>query len=89
MSTFNNAQKAVASKVVADISHLKSFVYLASILIIGLCVPWDTPRLADGSDGTARTSPFVILVDLAGIKGLPRESAPPRARSRSVIEPWS
>ncbi|ORY53394.1 APC amino acid permease [Leucosporidium creatinivorum] len=46
-------------------------IYILSLLIIGLCVPWDTPALADGSDGTARTSPFVILVDLAGIRVLP------------------
>nr|CRX78956.1 hypothetical protein ls5930a1_00032 [Leucosporidium scottii] len=46
-------------------------IYIVSLLIIGLCVPWDTAALADGSDGTARTSPFVILVDLAGIRVLP------------------
>lgn len=49
-------------------------IYILSLLIIGLCVPWDTPALADGNDGTARTSPFVILVNLADIKVLPRES---------------
>ncbi|KAK4055504.1 Amino acid permease [Microbotryomycetes sp. JL201] len=45
-------------------------IYIASILIIGLNVPWNDPSLADGDDGTARTSPFVVMLKLANIDGL-------------------
>ncbi|ORY53388.1 APC amino acid permease [Leucosporidium creatinivorum] len=44
-------------------------LYLTSLLIIGLNIPYDEPRLLGGS-GTG-TSPFVILVDKARIGGLP------------------
>lgn len=57
----------------ADTSHIGTFwritlIYLSSLLIIGLNVPYDDPALLDGS-GTG-TSPFVIMVNSAGIKGL-------------------
>ncbi|KAK4057913.1 Amino acid permease [Microbotryomycetes sp. JL221] len=45
-------------------------IFISSILILGLNVPWNTPQLADGDDGTARTSPFVIMLELANIDGL-------------------
>jgi len=42
-----------------------TIIYITSLLIIGLAVPYNDPRLAQGS-GAGR-SPFVILVDKAGI----------------------
>ncbi|KAF9448088.1 amino-acid permease inda1 [Macrolepiota fuliginosa MF-IS2] len=43
-------------------------IYVASLTIIGLLVPWDEPRLTVGSGAGA--SPFVIALDRARIKGL-------------------
>ncbi|ORY78861.1 amino-acid permease inda1 [Leucosporidium creatinivorum] len=45
-------------------------IYLSSLLIIGLNLPYNDERLLGGNDGTAGTSPFVIMVDKAGIAGL-------------------
>ncbi|KAL8283798.1 hypothetical protein RQP46_005230 [Phenoliferia psychrophenolica] len=45
-----------------------TLIYLSSLLIIGLNVPYNDPALLDGS-GTG-TSPFVIMVRSAGINGL-------------------
>lgn len=45
-----------------------TLIYLSSLLIIALNVRYDNPSLLDGSG--AGTSPFVIMVDLAGISGL-------------------
>ncbi|ORY78824.1 amino-acid permease inda1 [Leucosporidium creatinivorum] len=64
-----NPRKTLPSAVKGTFWRLSLF-FISSLLVIGLCVPYDTPRLADDS-GTARASPFVILVDLAGVKGLP------------------
>ncbi|GAA5876077.1 hypothetical protein JCM1840_002763 [Sporobolomyces johnsonii] len=46
------------------------FFYILGVLIIGLLVPSNDPRLALDS-GTAAASPFVIAISDAGIKGLP------------------
>lgn len=43
--------------------------YIVSLCLVGLLVPYDDPRL--GVDSTARSSPFVIAIRNAGIKGLP------------------
>ncbi|KAG6864247.1 hypothetical protein C0991_011089 [Blastosporella zonata] len=43
-------------------------VYIMSLTIIGLLVPWNDPRLLGGSGAAA--SPFVIVIKDAGIKGL-------------------
>ncbi|SCV70775.1 BQ2448_3537 [Microbotryum intermedium] len=43
-------------------------IYLSSLLIIGLNIPYNDERLLGGSG--AGTSPFVIMVDRAGIRGL-------------------
>ncbi|ORY78860.1 APC amino acid permease [Leucosporidium creatinivorum] len=45
-------------------------IYLSSLLIIGLNLPYNDERLLGGNDGTAGTSPFVIMIDKAGIAGL-------------------
>lgn len=44
-------------------------IYVLSLVVIGLNVPWTDERLTD-NDGTARSSPFVIMMDLASISGL-------------------
>jgi amino acid transporter len=47
-------------------------VYLISITLIGLLVPWNDPRLLNGSTSEdAKASPFVIAITNAGIKGIP------------------
>ncbi|KAK4055517.1 Amino acid permease [Microbotryomycetes sp. JL201] len=45
-----------------------TLIYVSSLLIIGLNIPWNDERLLNGSG--AGTSPFVIMVDRAGIPGL-------------------
>ncbi|AGO10845.1 AaceriAFR668Wp [[Ashbya] aceris (nom. inval.)] len=46
--------------------------YIGSILVIGLLVPYDDPRLVqDGSATDANASPFVVAVQNAGTKILP------------------
>lgn len=49
-----------------------TLIYITSLTIIGLNIPSNEERLLGGADG-AGTSPFVIMVDKAGIAGLPRE----------------
>jgi yeast amino acid transporter len=46
--------------------------YIVSLLLIGLLVPYDEPRLLNGKSGSdATASPFVIAIQNAGIAGLP------------------
>ncbi|KAG6830788.1 hypothetical protein H0H87_007041 [Tephrocybe sp. NHM501043] len=45
-----------------------TIIYVTSLTIIGLLVPYDEPRLLGG--GGAAASPFVIALKNAGIKGL-------------------
>ncbi|EME44004.1 hypothetical protein DOTSEDRAFT_88292 [Dothistroma septosporum NZE10] len=44
--------------------------YILSVLVVGMLVSSDDPRLADQS-GTAAQSPFVIAASAAGIKAIP------------------
>jgi amino acid transporter len=44
--------------------------YILAVLIVGMLVPSDDPRLNDGS-GTATQSPFVIAASAAGLNGIP------------------
>ncbi|GAA5954880.1 hypothetical protein JCM21900_004975 [Sporobolomyces salmonicolor] len=44
-------------------------IYLSSLLIIGLNLPYNDERLLGGADG-AGTSPFVIMAERAGLVGL-------------------
>ncbi|EIW86545.1 amino acid permease [Coniophora puteana RWD-64-598 SS2] len=46
------------------------FFYILGTLMIGLLVPYNNPRL-NLADGTAAASPFVIAIEIAGIKALP------------------
>ncbi|KAI1457228.1 putative amino acid permease [Annulohypoxylon moriforme] len=45
------------------------FFYCISILLIGMCVPWNSKELAFANDtsGTANASPFVVAIKLANI----------------------
>jgi amino acid transporter len=46
-------------------------VYVLAILVIGLVVRYDDDRLLNSTDGNeVSSSPFVIAIDRAGIKGL-------------------
>ncbi|KAI1074457.1 putative amino acid permease [Whalleya microplaca] len=49
------------------------FFYCISILLIGMCVPYDSEDLAfaNNSSGNANASPFVVAIKLAGIPVLP------------------
>ncbi|KAK4943366.1 hypothetical protein LTR10_017040 [Elasticomyces elasticus] len=44
--------------------------YILAVLIVGMLVPSDDPRLDDES-GTAAQSPFVIAASAAGLRGVP------------------
>lgn len=44
--------------------------YILAVLIVGMLVPSDDPRLDDQS-GTAAQSPFVIAASAAGLRGVP------------------
>src|SRR5438132_869411 len=46
-------------------------IYVVSLLLVGLLVPWNHPRLLGG--GGANASPFVIVFDSAKVGGLNRE----------------
>ena len=47
-----------------------AFFYIVNLFIVGLIVPADSP-LYSGEGSTSRRSPFVIAIQLAGIKVLP------------------
>jgi yeast amino acid transporter len=47
-----------------------TIIYITSLTIIGLMVPWNDDRLIGGSGASA--SPFVIALDRANIHGLNR-----------------
>ncbi|RMZ83007.1 hypothetical protein DV737_g1765, partial [Chaetothyriales sp. CBS 132003] len=47
-----------------------SIFYILAVLIVGMLVPSDDPRLDDES-GTAAQSPFVIAASAAGLRGIP------------------
>jgi len=53
---------------------VKTVIYVTSLTIIGLLLPYDEPRLLGGSGANA--SPFVIALDKAKIYGLNREYTP-------------
>jgi amino acid transporter len=45
-------------------------IYIISLALIGILVPYNHPRLLGASGASA--SPFVIVWDTAGVKGLNR-----------------
>jgi len=57
-----NPRKAMPAAVKQTFWRI-TLIYVTSLTVIGLAVPWNNPRLKD-------TSPFVVLMDLAHIKGL-------------------
>lgn len=48
-----------------------TFFYVISLFILGLIVPSNNPNLLNASNGATKYSPFVIAINLAGIKVLP------------------
>lgn len=48
-----------------------TFFYVVGLFILGLVVPSDDPNLLNASGANTKYSPFVIAINLAGIKGLP------------------
>lgn len=47
--------------------------YVLSVLLVGMNVPYNSPKLAFANKATtgASASPFVVAIELAGIRGLP------------------
>jgi amino acid transporter len=45
--------------------------YVLAVLLVGLVVPYNSPRLLNASGSDASASPFVIAVDAASIRVLP------------------
>lgn len=48
-----------------------TFFYVVSLFIVGLILPSDDDRLVGSSGANTKASPFVLSIQLAGIKGLP------------------
>lgn len=57
------------SGIIANV-FFQTIIYITSLTIIGLLLPYDEPRLFTGSG--ANTSPFVIALDRARIPGINR-----------------
>ncbi len=49
------------------------FFYVLSVLLLGMLVPYDSPELifANKASNSASASPFVVAIQLSGIKSLP------------------
>ncbi|KAI1001232.1 Cationic amino acid transporter 1 [Podosphaera aphanis] len=47
-----------------------AFLYIVSVIIIGLLVPYDSPQLISRTYVDSKASPFIIAIQSAGIKGL-------------------
>ncbi|GAA5892691.1 uncharacterized protein JCM6883_007441 [Sporobolomyces salmoneus] len=63
-----NPRKSLPSAVKGTFWRI-TLIYLSSLLIIGLNVPYNNETLLGGGSG-AGTSPFVIMASLAGLTGL-------------------
>jgi len=48
-----------------------SFFYIVNLFILGLIVPSSSNVLLDSSGANTKASPFVLAIQLAGVKGLP------------------
>lgn len=48
-----------------------TFFYVVSLFIVGLILPSDDKRLIGSSGANTKASPFVLAIQMAGIKGLP------------------
>lgn len=57
-------------KAVKQVFWRITLFYIVSLTLVGLLVPYTDPQLGN-NDGTARSSPFVIAINNAGISGLP------------------
>lgn len=52
-----------------------TIIYVTSLTMIGLLVPYNHPRLFGSGGSGANESPFVIVPDLAKIRGINRKRA--------------
>jgi amino acid transporter len=48
-----------------------AFFYIVSLFIVGLILPSDNPDLMGASGANTKASPFVLSIQLAGVKALP------------------
>lgn len=48
-----------------------AFFYIVSLFMVGLILPADDPNLLGASGGNTKASPFVLAIQMAGVKGLP------------------
>jgi amino acid transporter len=48
-----------------------AFFYVVNLFILGLIVPSSSPDLLNSKGANTKYSPFVIAIELAGVKGLP------------------
>lgn len=65
-----NPRKSIPTAVKQVFWRITLF-YIVSLSIVGLLVPYTDPRLLNGSNADAATSPFVISIENAGIEVLP------------------
>ncbi|KIJ94433.1 hypothetical protein K443DRAFT_12126 [Laccaria amethystina LaAM-08-1] len=62
-----NPRETMPAAVKGTFWHI-TIIYVTSLIIIGLLIPWNEPRLLSG--GGAAASPFIIALNNAKIKGL-------------------
>ncbi|RFU36116.1 hypothetical protein B7463_g246, partial [Scytalidium lignicola] len=65
-----NPRKSIPTAVKQVFWRITLF-YIVSLTVVGLLVPYNDPRLLNGGDADAATSPFVISIQNAGIEVLP------------------
>jgi amino acid transporter len=62
--------RAVIPKACKRVFARVALFYVLAVLVVGMIVPSNDPRLAEDS-GTAATSPFVLATAAAGVKAIP------------------
>lgn len=66
----DNPQKTLP-KATKQVFWRISFFYIVTLFIVGLIVPADSDRLVGTSGSDTKASPFVIAIEIAGIRALP------------------
>lgn len=66
----DNPRKAIP-KATKQVFWRILFFYVINLFILGLVLPYDDERLAEGSSANTRYSPFVLAINDAGVKVLP------------------
>lgn len=67
-----NPRKNIPSSIKMTFFRTIAF-YILSIVVIGMCVPYNDPKLAfnPGSTGSNAASPFIVAIENSGVKVLP------------------